>query len=153
MELEPIAVILKFGFLAVLYLTLIWVARSSLRDLRRAGPGSDGSGVSSPGAGSGMPPPEAFLVVLEGAGLDEGDRIDLFGGVTIGRGDTADLTLRDDFSSNMHARVLAREGAYWVEDLGSTNGTFLNAEQVSGQQRLTRDDRIRIGDTEFRYEA
>ena len=106
-DLEPLAVALKFGFLAVLYLFLLWVTRMALRDLR---------GTASPGFETGYhdvlggeePATDAFLVVEEGGGLNKGDHFDLFGGVSLGRSADADIRLDDRYASGFHARVFNR---------------------------------------------
>ncbi len=151
-DLEPLAVALKFGFLAVLFLFLLWVARSSLRDLR---------GTASPGYETGYhevlggepDATDAFLVVQEGGGLNKGDHFDLFGGVSLGRSADADIRLDDRYASGFHARVFNRGGSYFVEDLNSTNGTLLNSQELHGEADLRPGDVIRIGDTEFRFEV
>ena len=163
MELDPVAVALKFGFLAVLYLFLVWVARSALRDLRRgvgggsAVPSADyedatGLHVASAGLGEdghrGLP----VLRVHAGAGLREGSAYDLSGGALLGRGDQADIRLEDAFASSQHARLVPEGEVMVLEDLGSTNGTYLNGEPVRGPQPLHAGDRIRIGDSEFEFE-
>jgi hypothetical protein len=151
-DLEPLAVALKFGFLAVLYLFLLWVTRMALRDLR---------GTASPGfetgyhevLGGGQEATDAFLVVQEGGGLTKGDHFDLFGGVSLGRSADADIRLDDRYASGFHARVFHRSGVYVVEDLNSTNGTLLNSRELHGEAELSPGDVIRIGDTEFRFEV
>jgi hypothetical protein len=151
-DLEPLAVALKFGFLAVLFLFLFWVARSSLKDLRgTATPGFETgyhevSGVEPAGT-------DAFLVVEAGGGLTEGDHFDLFGGVSLGRSADADIRLDDRYASGIHARVFNRSGAYFAEDMNSTNGTLLNSRELHGEAELTPGDVIRIGDTELRFEV
>jgi pSer/pThr/pTyr-binding forkhead associated (FHA) protein len=71
-------------------------------------------------------------------------------GATLGRGDV-EIRLDDPFASAHHARI-SREGhVVVIEDLGSTNGTYLNEEPLSGPQPLHPGDRIRIGDCEFSY--
>ncbi|HEX6117448.1 MAG TPA: FHA domain-containing protein [Solirubrobacterales bacterium] len=154
MDSEPIAVGLKFGFLAVLYLFLLWVARSALRELRKstAPLPVEGTGLHQVAGGGREPSTDAWLVVLRGGGLDAGDRLDLFGGLTIGRSAEADVRIEDRFASQIHCRVYSKRNAYRLEDLGSTNGTFLNGEQVNGEVGLRDLDQIRIGDTEFRFE-
>jgi hypothetical protein len=151
-DLEPLAVALKFGFLAVLYLFLLWVTRMALRDLR---------GTASPGYETGYhevqggeaESTDAFLVVQEGGGLNKGDHFDLFGGVSLGRSADADIRLDDRYASGFHARVFNRGGAYFAEDLNSTNGTLLNSQDLHGEAELRPGDVIRIGDTEFRFEV
>lgn len=153
MDAEPIAVALKFGFLALLYLFLLWVARSALRELRKSGaPAPQETGLH-PVEGAGREAAtDAWLVVMRGGGLDAGERFDLFGGLSIGRSPDADVRIEDRFASQLHARVYSRKNSYYVEDLGSTNGTFLNGQQMNGQAKLSDLDQIRIGDTEFRFE-
>ncbi|MGI8460909.1 MAG: FHA domain-containing protein [Solirubrobacterales bacterium] len=154
MDAEPIAVGLKFGFLAVLYLFLLWVARSALRELRRStAPAIQSETGLHPVEGAGREAgTDAWLVIVRGGGLDAGGRLDLFGGLSIGRSADADVRIEDRFSSQIHCRVYSRKGSYRLEDLGSTNGTYLNGEQLKGEAELRDLDEIRIGDTEFRFE-
>jgi hypothetical protein len=150
---DPIAVALKFGFLAVLYLFLFWVARSALRELRTtAAPAPEPTGFHPVGPGSAPPPTDAWLVGVRG-GITPGERIDLFGGVTIGRSPEADVTIDDRFASGVHARVYSRGPLYYVEDLGSTNGTYVNGVRVEGETQLRDLDELRIGETELRFEV
>src|SRR3954470_2636667 len=112
MELDPIAVALKFGFLAVLYLFLLWMARSALKDLRRGGGGTpaqaayadDATGmhVASARLGSNGHRGEPRLRVEAAAGLREGSAYDLSEGAVLGRGDQADIKLEDTFASSQH---------------------------------------------------
>ena len=163
-QLEPVSVALKFGFLAVLYLFLLWVSRSALKDLRRA-PGAGWSppavdatgmhaastaGLGGPLTDDGLPPQ---IVVERGLGLRAGDAYDLDRPLLLGRGTSADIVLEDPFSSSRHARIAPQGGVMVLEDLGSTNGTYLNGEPLQGPQPLHSGDRIRIGDTEFEYVA
>jgi hypothetical protein len=149
---SPLSVGLKFGMLAVLYLFLLWVARSALKDARRTtAPASDGTGVHMLGGGR-PPATDASLVALNGGGLPPGERYDLFGGLSIGRSTDADVRIDDRFASQLHARVDARGGEYFLEDLQSTNGTYLNGSRVNGEVPLSDLDQVKIGDTEFRFE-
>jgi FHA domain len=151
-DLEPLAVALKFGFLAVLFLFLFWVTRSSLKDLRgTASPGFETGYHDVLGGEQGAT--DAFLVVQQGGGLTEGEHFDLFGGVSLGRAADVDIRLDDRYASGVHARVFNRSGAYFVEDLNSTNGTLLNSRDLHGEAELTPGDVIRIGDTELRFEV
>jgi FHA domain-containing protein len=160
--LQPVSVGLKFGFLAVLYLFLMWVAFSALRDLRRgrerggAVPADRGAAQDATGmypAASGMGNVDGFeprLLVENAPGHESGIAYDLAEGATLGRGDV-EIRLEDPFASSRHARI-SREGPVVViEDLGSTNGTYLNEQPLSGPQPLHDGDRIRIGDSEFSY--
>jgi hypothetical protein len=151
-DLEPVAVALKFGFLAVLYLFLLWVTRMALRDLKStATPGIETGyhEVLHGEAGA----TDAWLIVEAGGGLTKGERFDLFGGVSLGRSPDADIRLDDRYASGIHARVFGRSGNYFAEDMNSTNGTLLNSQELHGEAELSPGDRIRIGDTEFTFEV
>lgn len=153
MDTDPIAVALKFGFLAVLYLFLFWVSRSALRELRQtAAPAPEATGFHPIGPGGRSAATDAFLVAVRGGGLEPGERFDLFGGLTIGRSTDADVRIEDRFASGVHARIYSRGASYFLEDLESTNGTFLNGARVDGETELSDLDEVKIGDTEFRFE-
>lgn len=92
------------------------------------------------------------LVVESSPTLHAGLEIDLTGGVTIGRSRSSDLPISDAFVSHTHARILRRGPFYFIEDLGSTNGTFLNEQRVDGDAQLRVRDVLRLGDTILRYE-
>jgi hypothetical protein len=156
---EPLAVALKFGFLAVLYLFLLWVARSASRDLSRveAATGADGSEPapsrrrerSGPDLRAGVDP---RLVVVAAMGHEPGSHFDVGSGATLGRADSADVKVDDPFASSAHARIFTRGDFMYIEDMGSTNGTYLNGRQLRTAERLKVADSVRIGDTEYRYQ-
>lgn len=151
-EAEPVAVALKFGLLALLYLFLLWVARSALKEVRRAArPAPEATGLHAV-AGERAGATDAWLVAVKGGGIQPGERFDLFGGLSIGRSVDADVRIEDRFASQLHARVHSHGGDYHLEDLQSTNGTYLNGEPLDGELPLSDLDEIRIGDTEFRFE-
>jgi hypothetical protein len=153
MDTEPIAVALKFGFLAVLYLFLFWVAQSAFRELRRTGaPAPEATGIHPLGPGGRAAASDAWLVATAGGGLDPGERFDLFGGISIGRSTDADVRIEDRYASGIHARIYSRGASYYVEDMNSTNGTFLNGRRLDGEAELRDLDELRIGGTEFRFE-
>jgi pSer/pThr/pTyr-binding forkhead associated (FHA) protein len=151
--LDPVSVLLKYGFLAVLYLFLLWVAVSAFRELRRTtAPAPDATGLHPVGPGGRAAATDASLVVVRGGGLEPAARFDLFGGLSIGRSADADVQIEDRFASGVHARLYSRGADYYVEDLNSTNGTFLNGGRLNGEAKLSDLDELRIGDTEFRFE-
>lgn len=155
MDYEPISVALKFGFLAVLYLFLLWIARSALKDLRRTvSPAPDATGFHPvPAYGEVRGGADAWLVVEQGAGLTAGERFDLIGGLSIGRSGEADVRIEDRYASGLHARIFSRDARTYVEDMNSTNGTLVNDATLNGEVELIDGDVVRIGDTEFRFEA
>jgi pSer/pThr/pTyr-binding forkhead associated (FHA) protein len=158
--IDPASVALKFAFLAVLYLFLLWISRNALKDLRRttiqttpnayAPPAQEATGIHSAST-QGTVPEDPRLVVERAPGHVPGMEYEVGEGAIMGRGDQAEIRLEDPFASSRHAR-LSRQGAVIViEDLGSTNGTYLNEELLSGPQPLHAGDRVRIGDSEFTY--
>jgi hypothetical protein len=157
---EPLAVALKFGFLAVLYLFLLWVARSAMKDLARSGagaPAAEAAGPPSPRRRERAIPDlragvQPRLEVVAAMGHHPGTTFDVGAGATMGRSDGAEIRVDDPFASSAHARVFQRGDFMYLEDMGSTNGTYLNGRQVRTAERLKVADLIRIGDSEYRYE-
>jgi len=152
MQTDPVAVALKFGFLAVLYLFLLWVAWSAARDVagRRRPIGEDGGrGRGDGGAPRGAQP---ALVVVAAMGQDPGTVYEIIDEATLGRASTADVRIEDAFASSAHARIFPRGQSMYIEDMGSTNGTYLNERQLRTVELLRPGDTIRIGETEYRYE-
>jgi len=157
---DPVAVLLKFGFLAILYLFLLWVARSSLRDLARTEEGqlevdhaeppaeSRGREPAGPDLRAGVQPQ---LEVVAALGHEPGERFDISEGVTMGRSANADINIDDPFASSAHLRIYPRGAFLYIEDMGSTNGTFLNGRQLRRPEQLKTADIVRVGDSEYRY--
>ena len=160
MSLQPVSVALKFGFLAVIYLFLLWVSRSAQRDLRRAGPATAGVPQDATGlhSASGIGPApvahgEPRLIVERAPGHEPGMIYDLDDGAILGRGEQAEIRLQDPFASAQHARVFERGNVFVIEDLHSTNGTYLNEELLESPRPLHPGDRVRIGGSEFTFQA
>ena len=158
--LQPVSVGLKFGFLIVLYLFLFWVAASSLFDLRRGVGGrrrrrrhaSDATSIyetADPLAAL-EGDFEPRLVVDHAEGHQPGVAYDLMDGATLGRGEV-EIQLDDPFASSRHAKISRQGRTLVIEDLSSTNGTYLNDELLNGPAPLHDGDQIRIGDSEFLY--
>ncbi len=161
--LEPVSVGLKFAFLAILYLFLLWVSRSALKDLRRGAFGG-GPRLHEPVAAdaTGMHPASSLdvmsgdgdvaprLIAESVPGLARGMSYDVSSGATLGRGDV-EIQLEDPFASSRHAHLIRQGTILVIEDLGSTNGTYLNDELLRGPRPLHAGDRVRIGDSTFTY--
>jgi hypothetical protein len=110
---DPIEVLLKFAFIAVLYLFLLWVARSALKDLRRPAPYAGeyrDSGYASADGFAGQVPSAARLIAEQGGGLPAGQAFIVGAGLMIGRADGAEVRIEDNFASGHHARVFDLEG-------------------------------------------
>jgi len=157
MLVEPVSLALQVGFLAVLYLFLLWVATSALRDVA-GGQTVQTIDPDATGMHAAIDPmllsavgSDAALVVVSAPGHDKGWSYEIGDGAVLGRGDV-EIRLEDQFASNRHARIIREGAAMVLEDLGSTNGTWLNDEQVIGPTPLHAGDRVRIGDSEFRFE-
>jgi hypothetical protein len=164
--LAPVSVALKFGFVAVLYLFVLWVARSARRDLRggdtlMADRGGDAAPVAADATGmysASAPAPDVAhrspqLVVERAPGHEAGMIYDVDGDLVLGRGERAEIRLEDPFASSRHARIFEQGNAVVIEDLGSTNGTYLNEEVLQTPRPLHPGDRVRIGDSEFTFEV
>ncbi len=159
---DPVALLLKFGFLVVLYLFLFWVARSALRDLSRH---SADDAVAAPAGGlpedlerrrePGMDLRDGIdprLVVVAAMGHEPDTAFRIGDSATLGRSQSAEIKVDDPFVSSAHARIFPRGQFMYIEDMGSTNGTQLNGRQLRQPERLKVSDSVRIGDTEYRYQ-
>ncbi len=141
--------ILKILFLLLLYLFIWRIVRTASRDLRLP----QESFVLSPQQAAGLvasarPTSTGQLVFPTG----ESHRLDSRA-ITVGRGSQNDIALdEDDFASARHARIEPRRDGVWVEDIGSTNGTFVNGSRLSQPHRLAHGDVIRVGSTDIRFE-
>jgi hypothetical protein len=141
---------MRFGFLALLWLFVLASLRVIRGDLRTSGqpriavpPPARRRGRS--GTPRAAPPPSHLLVT---AGDLMGTRITLTGApVLIGRAPDSTLVLTDDFASNRHARISLQDGIGVVEDLGSTNGTYLGQRKLEGPVPLDPGIGVRIGKT------
>jgi pSer/pThr/pTyr-binding forkhead associated (FHA) protein len=140
---EAILTILKFLFLGLLYFFLVRVLRAVEQELAPAR--SAGARSFLPGAGRRSDGGPFKLKVVEPAGSDV---FPLGEEVTIGRAPGCSVPLSDDtFVSQLHARIYVRDGRPFVEDLGSTNGTFVNQTRLTGTMPLRRGDRLQVGQT------
>ena len=163
--------ILNYALLALLYLffaRVLWAVWSEVRGPRlgvqqpqgqaRAGrdgtvpadrpplPGPPSNPARATRAKRGTP---SRLMVLEPK-VRKGSAYPIGGELTLGRAGSCSIGLPDDtFASQLHTRVLVRDGAVWVEDLGSTNGTHVNGRRLAAPVQLATGDRLQIGSTVF----
>jgi Inner membrane component of T3SS, cytoplasmic domain len=153
-----VLLVLKIAFLALLYLFVVRVIRSAGSE-RRA-PSQDSmiltpAAARAAGLGRGKQTRRSVrLVVRRSPSLEEGDEFPLNSApVTVGRGGQNDLVLAgDEFASARHARIEMRGDGAWVQDLDSTNGTYVNGSRVAGAQRLGAGDVLRVGETDLLVE-
>ena len=92
------------------------------------------------------------LIVERSPSLPPELKFPLEAGMTVGRSRSSGIPISDQFASHMHARVFPKGHFYFIEDLGSTNGTFVNGRRIDDQTQLKFHDEIRLGETVFRYE-
>jgi hypothetical protein len=149
--------LLRLGFLALLWLLVLSVVAVMRRDLfgtrvTRRGPTSTGQIPTAPPRGRRETPAPAAnplprtLVVTEGS--LKGTTITLGQApILIGRAPECTLVLEDDFASGRHARLSLQHGTWMVEDLGSTNGTFLGRNRVQDPVPIAPGAPVRIGRT------
>lgn len=154
-QVETALLVLKIAFLVLLYLFIWRIVRSAARDLRLP----QESMILSPQQASALlAQPIARelgrLVVVESSTLAEGDAYSIdSNALTVGRGGDNDLPLEaDEYASSRHARFEPRRDGVYVEDVGSTNGTYVNGIRLSGDRRLAPGDVVRIGETDLRFE-
>jgi hypothetical protein len=152
--LEEVLLILKIAFLVLLYLFVARIVRTAGADVRVP----QESFIMRPAGRSGAvpmapPPATGSLVVVQSAVLEGGDELELEGKpLTIGRDGHNDVSLEgDEFASSRHVRIDPRRDGVWVQDLGSTNGTYVNGVLIEGPRRLDPGDVIRVGETDLRF--
>jgi hypothetical protein len=156
-DVEGALLLLKAAFLVLLYVFIWRIVRTASRDLRIP----QESFILAPqeAAAVGLrpePQPEmGRLVVLKSDALDENTEFVLDSdGISIGRGNPNDVRLdADEFASAQHARVEPRRDGVWIEDVGSTNGTYVNGVRLSRPRKLSIGDLVRVGETDLRFEA
>lgn len=139
--------LLKYVFLAMLYIFVARAVRAIYQEMRpakvpRVAPQARSKtrpvkrGRKAPGR----------VKVLEGEGL-AGKIFELNGELLIGRAEKCNIVIQDVYASQVHARIFEENDSFMVEDMGSTNGTYLNRQRVSGATELFRGDKIKIGKT------
>jgi hypothetical protein len=153
---EQLLTILKFCLLALLYLFFfrvlraVWVEVNPPKALERAGGGGAvPAGGASGGEGSkrkGRKVPTQLTVIDPAE--QRGRSWPVVPEMTVGRASGCNVSIPEDtFASQIHARIHSRDGQTWVEDLGSTNGTFVNRAKVTTATAVRRGDLVQIGNT------
>ncbi len=151
---DPVLTLLKYVFLAVLYLFFLRVLRAVWVELRepKVTPAPAAAAADEPTLAPGAFPapsrtgPERLVVVSPSE--KKGAEFPLPDEVTVGRAGGCAVLLPDDsFVSQLHARVFRRDGSLFVEDLGSTNGTFLNGRKVTAPVPIRKGDKVQFGRT------
>jgi pSer/pThr/pTyr-binding forkhead associated (FHA) protein len=139
--------VLKVAFLVLLYFFVYRTVRAVASPLvsPRAQPAAPAATRAAPAATGRSGKAPRTLMVIDEKGSKASHRLD--GAMQIGRGESCHIRLSDTYASTMHARIFSREGTWFVEDLGSTNGTYLNQRRVTAPAELRAGDQLRIGKT------
>ena len=150
---ESLLTILKFFFLALLWLffaRVLWAVWAEVNAPAAAPtpvPPSARRGAAPVAAARTSGGDSTRLRVVEPADR-RGTTYQLGDELTVGRASGCQVALPDDsYASQLHARIFRKDGRMWLEDLGSTNGTFLNAKAVTSPVALRRGDRVQVGRT------
>jgi pSer/pThr/pTyr-binding forkhead associated (FHA) protein len=142
--------LLKYVFLAVLYIFVARAVRAVYLELRPAA--SQRPSRREPAPAPARPPSRRTkkapkkAAVVEGGNL-KGKSFDLGDELIVGRAEKCHVVLDDSYVSQMHARIFAKDDVYMLEDMGSTNGTYLNRQKVTTPTEVQRGDRVKIGRT------
>jgi pSer/pThr/pTyr-binding forkhead associated (FHA) protein len=158
-DADQALLVLKVGFLVLLYLFIWAVVRSATRDLKVAP--QESIVLSAQEAESlraqfqpALSAPRGRLLVLQSPALQVGSTVEVAAPTHFGRGAENAVRLDgDDFVSSRHAVLEPRPDGLWIEDAGSTNGTFVNGARVTTARLLAAGDVVRIGQTDLRVEA
>jgi pSer/pThr/pTyr-binding forkhead associated (FHA) protein len=145
MTLDVFLFILRLLFIVLLYLFLMQVVIAITRDLRKTG--TEGEKIENK-----APPVVGHLIVVDSgpSNILPGTRFDLSPQTTIGRGPTNSIQLVDTFISGEHTRLWFRNGLWYVQDAGSTNGTFVNDQPAREALAARFGDIIRVGFIRFK---
>jgi hypothetical protein len=144
-----VLLVLKIVFVALLYFFIYRSLRSVVLDLRAA-PAGARRGDTGAGRAHKAPPsrtrPPRSVAVLDERGTKLGTH-ELDGNLQIGRAEACHIKLSDTYVSQFHARIFRRDDSWYVEDVGSTNGTYVNQRRVSAPAMLHAGDRVKVGKT------
>lgn len=153
---EQLLTILKLCLLVLLYLFFLRVLRAVWAEVKAPRPAVVAGGAPAGGAvqparvkekKQKRPRGQASKLTVVNPPEQRGRSFALGQELSVGRAAGCVITLDDTFVSQLHARVFQQDGQVFVEDLGSTNGTYLNSQKVSGPMVMGRGDQLRVGDT------
>ena len=149
---EVVLDILKYFFLFLLFLFLARAVKAMYLEISGPRGARGGSLARAPAPESRGPaagrPPEKVAVVAPGA---KPRTFDIDDELIIGRGDKCHIVIADSYASQVHARVFKRHDGVYIEDMGSTNGTYLNRRKVTAPIIVSRGDTARIGKTQLEF--
>ena len=139
--------VLKVVFLALLYFFVYRAVRAVVADLDGgAAAAGEPRAKSTPRAKPSRGKLPRTLVVRDEGGRKLDERR-MEGTIQIGRADACQVQLADTYASSFHARIFSKDGNWFVEDLGSTNGTYLNKQRITTPSEVQAGDRVQVGKT------
>ncbi|AGL02238.1 FHA domain-containing protein [Desulfoscipio gibsoniae] len=158
--MDIILFVLRTSFLVLIYVFIFIVLIHLIKDLHKTARPS--AKVDEIKEGAGYRAPSQVITEKNGPGMlvvesspgeyaIDGAEFALARELNLGRGAHNEIVLPDRFASNSHARLYSQDGQYWLEDLGSKNGTFLNGKPLTGPAVLANGDQIRIGEIIFKF--
>jgi pSer/pThr/pTyr-binding forkhead associated (FHA) protein len=141
--------VIKYGLFALLFLfiwrSMRWVVRGLTVEPDRRTSRRSRNGDAGSAADPGLPPgPSEVVVYADGA---KPRTVKMAASMVLGRAPECELLLDDTYVSQQHARIFGKNGKWYVEDLGSTNGTFVNEQKLAAPAMVQPGDRIRVGTT------
>lgn len=136
------AVVFGIAFIIILYAIIVFALRIMYKDVKSGGRRRPNSSRKSYGV--------EVVTISDDSNIKKGSVIPIRGMVTIGRKEENSVVLSDPHVSGQHAKFVIKNNILYVEDLGSTNGTYVNEKHISGKVKLFGRDEIRIGTTVFR---
>jgi hypothetical protein len=140
--------LLKYAFLAILYIFVARAVKAIYLELRAPNPRRASARSPAPA----RPPTRRTkkaprkLAIVESEAM-KGKSFDVGQELVVGRAEKCHIVLDDTYVSQMHARIFSKGESLMVEDLGSTNGTYLNRRRITSPSELQRGDHVKIGKT------
>jgi pSer/pThr/pTyr-binding forkhead associated (FHA) protein len=138
---------LKYGLFALLFLFIWRSMRWVVRGLSVAEAPAAERGARRGREPALTLPPGPSTLIVQGAGDRRPRTVKLAASMTVGRAPECEIRLDDTYASQQHARLYARNEHWFVEDLGSTNGTFVNDQRLAAPAMLQPGDKVRVGQT------
>jgi pSer/pThr/pTyr-binding forkhead associated (FHA) protein len=146
---EVVLTVLKYLFLSLIFLFLARAVRVMYLEI--GGPRTVRSVTRAPATPAGKPGRAPDRVAVTAHDGSKPRTFQLEDELLIGRASKCRVVITDPYASQVHARIFRRDGTFYLEDMGSTNGTYLNRKKVTSATPVSRGDRARIGKTELEF--
>ena len=140
---KMIGAIFTVVFIIILYVIIYYALKIMYKDVKNGGKKRRTSRVNS----------HYGLEIIKSGnakGIKEGSFIPIRSDLTIGRKEGNSIVMTDQHVSGNHAKIIVRNNGLFLEDLNSTNGTYLNGSKIKGRSKLSNKDEIRIGNGVFK---